>query len=628
MLGAQCLPQGRRENLPGLEERSRWMSALPLRSLWRLLRPLFAAALLVQGLTPAATYGEASAGTEQHYLAGAAKAEITPRVATYADTNGNGRFDMGSPREPFGFGDRVTSFVEGPIYVGNGQGPALYVYDPLYARAVVIADPLSGTKVALVAADLYLLMYSDVEAIRSMVDPSLGIGHIFIAPTHTHAGPDTLGVSGLQGVSAKDVARILWTGTAPTGINSAWFRRMRATLVSCIEEAARNIEPVRLTVADTAFGFGVRDEREPLIIDRRMVVLALDDLEGNPVATIVQWACHPESVLLLGDPRAEGRDPIVPTAQAKEAWGRTLSADFPGYLCAHLEQERGGVGLYFNGPLGGMITNLHSYVWDPEEHPAFPAAADPSLVPQDIRIPNDYRFAPLQGREAARRAMTCLSQEGREVTEVGIRVKRKEFLVPLENQFYRLMATLGIVGYEKRRLYDASGLEDRRHSWCLSGCFLPTMRFPKGKNLRTEAGLIQIGSTVEIALVPAELLPELAVGLPPDFASNPERYFPHEARYHATGKDYRLLYPPLEEQMRAPYKMILCLAGDDLGYVVPKSDFKPPHDLWVPPFTWWWYCADSETNPHYEESATASSLIEPAIMGALAELLSTEHAPR
>jgi hypothetical protein len=76
--------------------------------------------------------------------------------------------------------------------------------------------------------------------------------------------------------------------------------------------------------------------------------------------------------------------------------------------------------------------------------------------------------------------------------------------------------------------------------------------------------------------------------------------------------------------MKTPYKMVVCMAGDDLGYVIPESDFDPPHDLWIPPLAFWWFCNDSETDPHYEESATVSSEIESRLLGALTEILSLE----
>jgi len=141
---------------------------------------------------------------------------------------------------------------------------------------------------------------------------------------------------------------------------------------------------------------------------------------------------------------------------------------------------------------------------------------------------------------------------------------------------------------------------------------------------------VEIGP-LGLASIPAELLPELSVGLPEDFATNPKRYFPHHARAHKTGEAYRLAFPALKQAMKTPYKMVVSLGGDDLGYMIPASDFNPPHDLWwFPPFSSWWFCNDSETDPHYEESATASSELEPRLMGALNKLISSAgpHGPQ
>jgi len=554
-------------------------------------------------------------------LAGAAEADITPRVASYEDQNRNGRFDLGDPGRAFGLGDPVLAFEEGEVRIGNGRGPARFIYDPLYAHALYLEDTRSGRKVVLVSADLYMFMFSDVEAIRSLVEPSLGIDAILIACTHTHMGPDTLGVSGLDGLSTADILRVLGSGRAPSGINREWFLRTRQTLAAIIEKAARDKRPATIRVAQTRFRFGLRDEREPLIIDDDLLILAVDDLDRQPIATAVQWACHPEATLLLADPRNRDRDLIELTPRAEEAWGRTISAGFPGYLCRELRERRGGVPLYFNGALGGMITNLHEFVWDPEQHPAYPATVDPREVPAEIRIPNDFRFEPIQGREAARHALRALEREGSEVEDTSIRVWTRRVPVPLDNPFYRLAAALGLVGYEARSLVDDQGLPVAGSRPWLRGCFLPTVRFPRGRNLVTEVSYLEIGK-LGIVAVPAELLPELSVGLPDDFADNPKRYFPHHAGSHRRAADYRPAFPALKKQMRTPYKMVVCLAGDDLGYVIPGADFKPPRDLWwLPPLSLWWFCNDSETHPHYEESATASSEIEARLLGPLTEIL-------
>ena len=596
----------------------------------RFKQRVFLLCVLTGAMLGAARPGPALADTGGLLLAGAAEAEITPRVKAFEDRRGNGRFDMGDPGRAFGLGDPVLAFEEGEIRIGNGQGPARYIYDPLYARVLYLEDPAGGTRVALVSLDLYMLMFQDVQGIRSLVDPALGLDFLLVASTHTHMGPDTLGISGLQGLSAGGILGVLGRGMAPSGINRDWFLRVRQTVAGLVREAAESRRPAVLTLAETTFDFGIRDTREPLILDRDMVVLAVDSTEGEPIATVVQWACHPEAVLLLADPRRYGNDPDAVPEEAREAWGRTISAGFPGYLSRTVSQDRGGITLYFNGALGGMVTNLHEYVWDPEEHPAFPATTDPERVPEEIRVPNDFRFAPIQGRQAARHALAALQRHGRTYAEARLRVASEQVLVPFENPFYRLMGALGIVGYEKRELYDAMGAPARGSRPWLRGCFLPTVRFPRGKYALTETAYLEIGP-LGLASVPAELLPELSVGLPDDFTVNPARYFPRHAGAHKTGEGYRLSHPPLKHAMNTRYKMVVSLSGDNLGYVIPRADFKPPRDLWwFPPLAFWWYASDSETNPHYEESVSAGSELEPLLMGSLNRLISAtvQRAPR
>jgi len=574
------------------------------------------ALLILSALILPASAADAPAGV---FLAGAAEADITPVVAEYDDRNGNGRFDYGDPTRAYGYGDRVTRFADGEILVGNGNGSALYIYDPVYARALVLEDPSTGKRVALVSLNLYLLTGPDADAIRTMVDPALGLDAIIIASDHTHMSPDTLGLSGLNDAGLGGLAKILlWKGKAPSGINGPWFEGMLRTVADLIEEAAGNLKEAKLTFASRPFGFGAHDEREPHIFDNEMVVMGVDDLEGRAIATLVQWACHPESVLYYG--AAQGRDLGELDADTLAGFGRTISAGFVGSCCAEIKARRGGVPLYFNGALGGMITNLDAILWDPEAHPEYPVGTDPEQVPASIRIPNDYRFAPIQGRELAKAALEALDRDGETAQSTSIQYASREVLIPFENKALRLMSSLGIVGLNQGALYGKSGNVDSRRAPWIGGLFLPAVGVAKGKNLRTEVAVATIGPA-QIACIPAELLGELSAGLPEDFDANVGRYFPENADAHPTGPDYALAYPPLKSSMTSKYKFIFCLCGDELGYVIPKSDFRPPHDLKVPPFLWWWICNDPSTDPHYEESMTVGSRIEPRLMGALTELL-------
>lgn len=558
------------------------------------------------------------------FLVGAAEVEITPEVATYEDDNRNGRFDLGDPKNDFGFGDRVTAFVDGPIYVGNGAGQALYVYDRLFAHAMVLEDPKTHQRIALVNADVYMITGPDIEKIRSMVDPAYGIDYIAIAATHNHMGPDTLGLTSLGGVP---IPRIINTVLVPDntlpGVNRKWFEKFRRAVVESIHRAAASVQPATIRLASTSFFAGVNDMREPHIIDPKLNIMAVDGVDGKPIATLIQWSNHPEAVLLYGKPGYE--DDLLSqhelTARQKEAWGRVFTAGFPGYARQYLRQVRGGVPMYFNGAIGGMMTPIGARLWDPEAHPSYPITTPPKNIPKEILIPPTFRFAPVLGRELAKAALHALDNSSEIASPTTIRVAKQELLVPMENNTFRAGASLGVMGYERGHLYDDQGrVDDRFGSW-IGGLFTPGLKAYTGKNVKTEVSVVNIGQA-QIINIPAEALPESIVGFPEDFTTRPEKYFPQNKRHHQQGTGYRLSAPPLESAVTGDYRFVLGLSGGELGYVIPQSDFDPPKDLKVPPFCWtWWICFDAETDPHYEESMSVGSDLEPILMKALHRLL-------
>jgi hypothetical protein len=83
--------------------------------------------------------------------------------------------------------------------------------------------------------------------------------------------------------------------------------------------------------------------------------------------------------------------------------------------------------------------------------------------------------------------------------------------------------------------------------------------------MRTEVALVTIGEA-SIACVPGEIYPEIVNG-------GIER---------APGGDFDiepLEVPPLRDLMPAGVKFVFGLANDELGYIIPKSEWdeKPPH---------------------------------------------------
>ena len=78
-------------------------------------------------------------------------------------------------------------------------------------------------------------------------------------------------------------------------------------LLGATLEALNSLRPVRLTVADGNWAFGLGDVRDPIIVDPRLTVLQAHDLaSGDVVATVVQWA------FVRGRPAPLGRAKAAP----------------------------------------------------------------------------------------------------------------------------------------------------------------------------------------------------------------------------------------------------------------------------------------------------------------------------
>jgi hypothetical protein len=118
--------------------------------------------------------------------------------------------------------------------------------------------------------------------------------------------------------------------------------------------------------------------------------------------------------------------------------------------------------------------------------------------------------------------------------------------VPLENRLFRLATFLGVLD---RQLYS----EGRPATALL------------GDDLETEVGYLRIGDA-EALLVPGEIYPELVLGGVQD-PQDPGADFPGAPREQ-----------PVFSLLSSEYKLVLGLANDEIGYVIPRSqwDAKAP----------------------------------------------------
>ncbi|MFQ5810954.1 MAG: neutral/alkaline non-lysosomal ceramidase N-terminal domain-containing protein, partial [Armatimonadota bacterium] len=204
--------------------------------------------------------------------------------------------------------------------LGGGNRPSEGVHDELHARALALRS--GETSVGLVSLDLIGYLQHDARAVRTEIG-SIPPENIVIAATHQHSGPDTIGLWGPS---------LLKSGRQPE-----YMQFLQGRTVEALKEAVQALQPatLRLGTADVPDGVS-KNIRDPDILDRSVTTAHLSGVNaGEGIATLVNFACHPEVL-----------------------WyeSRLMTADFPGYLCDRLEEQLGGVGLFFNGALGGMVT--------------------------------------------------------------------------------------------------------------------------------------------------------------------------------------------------------------------------------------------------------------------------------
>jgi Neutral/alkaline non-lysosomal ceramidase, N-terminal len=208
-----------------------------------------------------------------------------------------------------------------PVYLaGVGQNrTAQGVHDPLYARALVLRD--GKTAVALVVLDLIGLPYERVREIRRRVK-AVPEERVIVACTHVHSGPDTIGLWG--------------PSPAKSGVDEGYVAFMTDQAVAAIEAAAKAARPAKLRMGAAVVPDGfVKNIREPAIQDKTLTAIQLLGDDGKTIATLVNYAAHPEVMM---------------------DQNHLVTADFCGYTLKQVEASLGGVGIYLNGALGGMVT--------------------------------------------------------------------------------------------------------------------------------------------------------------------------------------------------------------------------------------------------------------------------------
>lgn len=165
-----------------------------------------------------------------------------------------------------------------PVSGGVGPGqPSTSKEGELTVRALVFEQ--DGTRVAIVSADFLGFPATLGNKVRAGVN-GIPAENILIGATHTHSAPDCYGFPDGKGGTASD---------------PKYLEIVRARMTAAINEAVEKLQPARLKIATgeakgkIAFNYYAEQLYDP----RCSVIQALDST-GKPIATLVNYAIHPE----------------------------------------------------------------------------------------------------------------------------------------------------------------------------------------------------------------------------------------------------------------------------------------------------------------------------------------------
>jgi len=273
------------------------------------------------------------------------------------------------------------------LYMAGGKPnrPFTEVHDSLFVKAVVVSD--QQTDLSMISFDCIGLLYPELIKIREMVKeklPSFPVDHIVMSSTHTHAGPDVVGIWG------EDLGH--------SGVNEKHMKLIVEKASEAIVEAVKNKVKAKAFYARGSFGDDwVKNISEPTELDREVSVMQFKSKDGKNLATITNFACHPT---IMDDA----------TTMA--------SADYVGGYYHYLDSAQGGMNFFLQGSIGGWV--------------------QPEDVPSSFENANKY------GGSLGSYVMNLLNDPAL-IKGNKIEFKSKTVYFPVINQGFKMLSQAGVI---------------------------------------------------------------------------------------------------------------------------------------------------------------------------------------
>lgn len=287
-----------------------------------------------------------------------------------------------------GAASAIISPPAGSFIAGHTQNRKFSgVHDDLYVKAVVISN--RSENLTFLTVDCIGLLYPQLQEIRRQVAANIGntafnANHIVLSSTHTHAGPDVVGIWG------PDMMH--------SGVDSAYIRFLVNAASTQVIKAWLNRKKAKADFSVTRHGEGwVFNISQPGELDRDLTCIRFRDKKGNNIATLTNFACHPT---------------FVDGVQDK------VSADYVAGFYKKMDAALGGVNLFLQGSIGG---------WVQPEHEA-----------------KTFDQAMFRGNGLAEANLLALSA-GRQLEGSELRFNSRIFNLPVDNLGFRQLAAAGVI---------------------------------------------------------------------------------------------------------------------------------------------------------------------------------------
>ena len=368
----------------------------------------------------------------------------------------------------------------------------------------------------------------------------VGLSHSFVKKLRDvyarELGLDYLLVHATHNHQGPDTQGIWGRSRLRSGVADGYLKFLREQMGTALAQAERRLEPAEIEIAEIRGRdreIATVDTRKPEVIDDGLrVAIVLRAGGGDVLGTLVNFGNHVE---LLWDHNFQ----LTADVAGWTRRGLDRGLDYDGTL---YKPGLGGTTLWLTGTNGGLITT-----------PPEISVADPQSG-QLVARPSQEK-ARAQGYQVAEAVLEARASGSFErVAAPRVSVVRREIQVPISNWPLLFAGALGVLD------------RDLDLRW--------------GYQTASEVALVRIGE-LWLACVPGELYPEIAVG----GIENPP------------GADYKVApveTPPLRSAMRGRVNMMVNLANDSLGYIIPRSEWDADEP--------WIYGA---TEPSYGEAVSA-----------------------